>query len=247
LFGRFKETGKILLELLIIVIIIGILSSIAFPLFSRAIDNAKLNVHLVNVQTVKKTLVLERPVFINAWSFMRWLYDRYPNMICPWDGEPYRIYNGAIGHMEEKYKCYIGFLKRRNYYLITAYKYDVVQRLVITAVQRYGGCDKEYIVIKNISTSTITLDDWYISDGYGRYSYKFVFDNIELSPNEKVKIYSNLNLVGIWYRDGKVGKCFGGINNNYSGQYDIIFLIDPYGRVEDFSDEQNPVDGPLVY
>lgn len=230
-----------------VIIIIGILSSIAFPLFHRVIDNAKLNSHLANIQTVKKTLALERPVLGNSWGFMNWLYARYPDMKCPWDGSPYRVYNGAIGYMEEQYKCYIGFLKRKNYYLITAYHYNVVQRLVITAVQRYGGCNKEYVVIKNITTSTITLDSWYISDGYGRYSYKFVFDNVTLPPNHKIKIYSNLNIGGVWYRNGKIGKCFGGINNNYSGQYDILFLIDPYGHIEDFSDEQNPVDGPLVY
>jgi len=247
LFGNYKGSGKILLELLVVIIIIGILSSVAFPIFHRVIDNAKLNSHLTNIKTVQKTLALEHPVFNNSWSFMRWLYDRYPDMICPWDGNPYRVYNGAIGYMEEKYKCYIGFLKRRNYYLITAYHYNVAQRLVITAVQRYGGCDKEYVVIKNISTSTITLGGWYISDGYGRYSYKFVFDSIELFPNDKIKIYSNLNVWGTWYRDGRIGRCFGGINNNYSGQCDVLFLVDPYGRIEDFSDEQNPVDGPLVY
>ncbi|NOZ92887.1 MAG: prepilin-type N-terminal cleavage/methylation domain-containing protein [Dictyoglomi bacterium] len=245
--SKYREVGYSLIESVVVIVILGILLAAAVPYYLDAVEEAKDKAHLTNIDMIVKTLTVDRPTLWNASEFAIWFYKKYPDMLCPWSGKPYQVFNGAVWAYDEGNKCTIGFLTRNFYHLITAYHYTGGKQLVFTAVQRWGGCHKEYVVVKNISNKTIRLNGWSITDGYGRYSYKFIFGNIELTPGSTLKIYSDTNRYGTWFRNGKRGKCFGGINNNYLGQYDVLFLLTPHNVVHDFTDEQNPVNGPATY
>ena len=249
MFGSSKrgQRGYSLIESIVVVIILSVLIAVAIPYYLDAVEEAKEKTHLANMDMIVKTLVVDKPVFWNASEFAIWFYKKYPDMICPWSGKPYSIYNGAVWAYDNNHRCTIGFLTRKFYYLITGYHFTNGKSLVLTAVQRWGGCKKEYVVVKNISDKSISLFGWSIADGYGRYSYRFNFNNIVLEPGHAIKVYVDDNEYGIWLRNGNPGKCFGGVNNNYKGQYDILFLITPSNTIHDFTDEQNPINGPATY
>ncbi len=243
----YREKGYSLIEYLAVIIIVGILGAVATARYFTLIEEAKLKAHLANINTLQKTIYVEQPFFINANAFKHWFLKKYPHMICPWSGEPYEIYNGAVWAFDTSNKCRIGFLTRRYYYFLTAYHYTAGKDIVLTAVKRYGGCNREYVVVKNITSATLSLDGWYITDSYGRYSYKFIFSGVVLGPGETFKVWAAKNYGGVWLRNGKPGKCFGGINNNYRGQYDMLLLFDDEDNLHDFTDENNPVNGSLSY
>ncbi len=240
-----REEGYSLIESVVVVIIVSVLLAISIPLYFQLIESARVRAHITNIKHIVKHLYLLDHKLDNPYSFLRWMRTVFTDMTCPWSGQPYDVYNGAIGVTEYNLRCYIGFLRRKENYLITAYSYDINKPVVFSAVQRWGGCHKEYVILKNISDRSINIGEWSISDGYGRYKYKFVFNNLVLEPNATVKVFSDTNIGGVWFRNGKPGRCFGGINNNYEGQYDVLYLLDHNNRIVDFTDEQNPVNGPI--
>ncbi|PMQ01249.1 MAG: prepilin-type cleavage/methylation domain-containing protein [Dictyoglomus sp. NZ13-RE01] len=90
--------GFTLLEVLVVILILGILSAIALPLYFDAIHQAKRNAQLHNMKLIKEGLEIYKLKYKtysqDAWAFTTYfLYNSEyfsETLICPYNNKPYQ-------------------------------------------------------------------------------------------------------------------------------------------------------------
>ncbi len=212
------KDGFSLVELLVVLIVLGVLLSVAIPKFLSAIEAAKMEAHLQEARAVYLALLAEPIKPRNIWEFSAWLRKNVPGLRCPWSGGSYKLYSGPVDTASDGMKCVLGYMYRgRDYFVFTAYGFSSVGNLVIYKLKQAGGCGSEYVEIKNIGSASVPLEDWAIRDAYGYYSYMFSFEpGLKLAPGDVVRVSTAPQYqpgIGEWNRP-----CVLGIFNN-SGKF----------------------------